>query len=147
MEQHLERQDLRLIGVCIAVAVAGLLVGTHFFYQAFPEATIDFAVTREESAQQAGVFLQDLGADLSGYRHSAIFSFDDDAKTFLERELGFEGATATIDRPVRLWRWSNRWARELQKEEYRGEHTTRGMRPTATASRSRAIEWAGTPSS
>ena len=126
MEQHLTHRDFRLIAVCFVVAVASLATASHFFYDAFPEATIDFRITREEAGERAGTFLDSRGLDVEGYRHSAIFRYDGMAKTFLERELGLEGATALIGNPVRLWRWSNRWVRELEKEEFRVEYTAGG---------------------
>ena len=126
MEQHLGRDDRRLIGVCIAITIASLAVGGHFFYQAFPEATIDFRITRDEARVRAESFLHQRGLEVGEYRHSAIFSFDNSAKTFLERELGMEGTAAVIGNPVRLWRWSNRWVRELEKEEFRVQYTTEG---------------------
>ncbi len=126
MERHLERGDFRLLLGCAALTVLGLVVGARFFYDAFPEATIDFALTRGEAREEAASFLEGRGLDLDGYRHAVLFRYDDGAKTFLERELGLEGASAAIDDPVRLWRWSNRWFRERQKEEFRVEHTTTG---------------------
>jgi len=126
MEQRLEGRDIRLILVCAALTLASLLVGTHYFYDAFPEATIDFRITRDEARVHAAFFLEHRGFELAEYRHAAVFEFDDQAKTFLERERGIEGASDIIGKPVRLWRWSNRWFRELHKEEYRVEHTTTG---------------------
>jgi len=126
MEHNLERKDIRLIALCAIVAVASLLVGSHYFYQAFPEATIDFQITRDDARELGSTFLEQRGLDVEGYRHSAIFNFDGSAKTFLERQLGLEGASALMDDPVRLWRWSSRWVKEQQKEEMRVDHTTGG---------------------
>ena len=126
MEKTLNARDYRLFAVCFVVAAVSLVTASHFFYDAFPEATIDFRITREEAGERARTFLDGRGLDLEGYRHSAIFRFDGTAKTFLERELGLEGATALIGNPVRLWRWSNRWVRELEKEEFRVQYTTAG---------------------
>lgn len=126
MEQRLEGHDIRLILICAALTVVSLLVGTHFFYDAFPEATIDFQITRDEARVRGTSFLQHRGLDPSSYRHAAVFQFDDQAKTFLERERGIEGASDIIGNPVRLWRWSHRWFRERQKEEFRVEYTTSG---------------------
>ena len=126
MEQRLQRRDIHLILVCATLTLASLLVGTHFFYDAFPEATIDFRITRHESRVGAASFLEHRGFDLDEFRHAGVFEFDNQAKTFLERERGLEGASDIIDNPVRLWRWSNRWFRELQKEEYHVQHTTTG---------------------
>jgi len=126
MEQRLTRRDFYFILACLTITALCLAVGIHYFYRAFPEASIDFKITREQAQRQAETFLQERGLNLDGYRHSAIFSFDSQAKTFLERELGLEGATAVIGNPVRLWRWNNRWVREQQKEEYRAQVTTTG---------------------
>jgi membrane protease YdiL (CAAX protease family) len=126
MEGKLERKDLVFIGVCLVVTAISLVIGIHYFYQAFPEASIDFHVTREEAREQATAFLVERDLDLATYRHSAIFRFDNQTKTFLERELGLQGATQKIGNPVRLWRWSNRWVKELEKEEFRVDITTGG---------------------
>ena len=126
MERNFVKRDVLLIFACGLIAALSLAVGGHYFYRAFPEASIDFKITRDQARDQARSFLQERGLDLEGYRHSAIFSYDSVAKTFLERELGLEGASALIGDPVRLWTWSNRWVRELQKEEFRVRITTAG---------------------
>ncbi len=126
METRLTRKDLAFIGGCVLIAAVSLAVGVHYFYQAFPEASIDFRVTRDEAKEQAVDFIAARGFDLADYRHSAIFRYDNDTKTFLERELGLEGATQVIGDPVQLWRWSNRWVRELEKEEFQATVTTAG---------------------
>ena len=126
MEIKLTRKDLAFIGGCVLVAAVSLAVGVHYFYRAFPEASIDFRVTRDEAKVQAADFLASRGFDLAAYRHSAIFRYDNQTKTFLERELGLEGATQVIGDPVQLWRWSNRWVRELEKEEFQATVTTSG---------------------
>ena len=126
MERHLHKRDFLLVLACALVAALSLAVGSHYFYRAFPEASIDFRITREQARDQALGFLRERGLDLEGFRHSAIFSYDSAAKTFLERELGLEGASGLIGDPVRLWTWSNRWVRELQKEEFRVRITTTG---------------------
>ena len=126
METKLTRKDFAFIGGCLLVAAVSLAVGVHYFYRAFPEASIDFRVTRDEAKAQAADFLAARGFDLAAYRHSAIFRYDNQTKTFLERELGLEGATQVIGDPVQLWRWSNRWVRELEKEEFQATVTTSG---------------------
>src|SRR5207249_926817 len=64
--------------------------------------------------------------ETSGYRHASIFDFDDDAKVFLEREVGVEKSTKLLNSTIRLWRWEHRWFRPLQKEEIKVEITTKG---------------------
>src|SRR6185503_7886429 len=103
-----------------------LFVGVRYYFEAFPEASIDFRVTRQTSLPVAEAFLARLHADSRGYRHAAVFDFDDEQKTFLERELGVEGSNRLLSSTVRLWRWKHRWFRPLQKEELQVEVTTKG---------------------
>jgi hypothetical protein len=107
-------------------AVVSLVVGVRYFFKAFPEAQIEFKTTKQTSLPIAKTFLARLDLPTRGYRHASVFGFDDDAKTFLERELGAEESGRLLDGPVRMWRWQHRWFRPLQKEELQVEVTTRG---------------------
>lgn len=118
MLDRLTSKDFRLMAVCTVVAILSLFIILQFFYKAFPEASIDFKVTQKQSQQIAHEWLQKLALNPAAYRHAAIFSYDDAAKTFLEKELGAEQANQMMGSQVRLWRYSHRWYRSLQKEEY-----------------------------
>lgn len=118
MLNRLTSKDFRLLAVCLIVAVLSLFIILKYFYKAFPEASIDFRVTQKQSQQIAQVWLQKLSLNPDAYRHAAIFSYDDEAKTFLEKELGAEQANQLMGGQVRLWHYSHRWYRSLQKEEF-----------------------------
>src|SRR5262245_25168749 len=124
--EKLERRDLRLMAICAVVAAVSLFVGVRYFFKAFPEAQIEFKTTKETSLPIAQSLLIQLDLPTTGYRHASIFGFDDDAKTFLERELGAEESGRLLDGPIRMWRWQHRWFRPLQKEELQVDVTTRG---------------------
>ena len=124
--EKLDRKDLRLIVVCAVVAVVSLFVGVRYFFKAFPEAQIEFKTTKKSSLPIARTFLAGLDLPTTGYRHASIFGFDDDAKTFLERELGAEESGKLLDGPIRMWRWRHRWFRPSQKEELQVDVTTKG---------------------
>jgi membrane protease YdiL (CAAX protease family) len=126
VSEKLRSADYRLIAACILVCAASLLVGIRYFYRAFPEASIDFRFNKDSSRQLAGQFLADQDLATAGYRHAASFQYDDEAKVFLERELGLEQANALIGDRVKLWRWGHRWYKPLQREELRVEITTTG---------------------
>lgn len=115
---HLTRFDKRLIAIAIAVALASLWVATHYFHRAFPEAAIDFRVSATASRGVALDFLHQRGLAPTGDMHAVQFDYDDDAKTFLERELGLDRAQALLAGRIRLWRWDNRWFKPLTKEEF-----------------------------
>jgi membrane protease YdiL (CAAX protease family) len=149
MKERLGRSDYRFLAVCLVLFSATVWYSVRNFHRAFPEASIDFRVSRAEGETIAANFLH---ADTAGYRRASSFTFDDDAKTFLEREAGLEVANRIMGSNVRLWRWSYRWFRPLQKEEYRVDVTPKGEvvgvqhvlpedapRPTPSASEARAI--------
>jgi membrane protease YdiL (CAAX protease family) len=117
MENKLVRKDYILILICIAIAIASTFIISKNFTKAFPEASIEFNVTKGQSKEIAADFLNKIGFDQTGYRHSAIFSYHNQAKVFLEKELGAEEANEIMGSKIRLWRWSNRWYKPLEKEE------------------------------
>src|SRR5258705_11649300 len=124
--EKLQPGDRRLIAACIVIAAASLFVGARYYFLAFPEASIEFRVTRESSTPVAESFLKALKLEPKTYRHPSVFGFDDQQKTFLERELGVAESNRLLDTTVRLWRWRHRWFRPLEKEEMAVEVTTKG---------------------
>jgi membrane protease YdiL (CAAX protease family) len=127
MPVKLTSTQYKIIGIVIAVAAASLAIGVKYFWRAFPEAAIEFRVNRADSEPIASKFAAERGAQLAGYRHAAIFSYDDDAKVYLERTQGLERMNTLTKGPVHLWRWSHRWFKPLQKEEYRVDVTPAGQ--------------------
>ena len=117
--ERLERGDLRLVAVCLATIVVGTAIGAALFSRAFPEASIDFRVTREEARGVAAKALAARGFDVEGRRALGIFDHDDLAKVFLERELGLAKASPLFGSEVPVWRWSFRFVRPLEKGELR----------------------------
>jgi len=149
MKERLGRSDYRFLAVCLVLFSATVWYSVRNFHRAFPEASIDFRVSRSDAETIAANFLH---ADTAAYRRASSFAFDDEAKTFLEREAGLEAANRIMGSRIRLWRWSYRWFRPLQKEEYRVDVTPKGEvvgvqhvlaedapRPTPSAAEARAI--------
>src|SRR5262245_49072168 len=126
MKERLTGNDYRFLAICLALLGATTWYSTRNFYRAFPEASIDFKVGRDEGRARALAFLNGRIYRVDGYRQAATFAYDETAKTFLEREAGLEQANRIMGTRVRLWRWSYRWFRPLQKEEFRVEITPRG---------------------
>ncbi len=126
MTEKLRSSDYRLILICLVLCAASLFVGIRYFYRAFPEASIDFKVDKGASELLAQKFLAAQSISIQDYHHASSFRYDDEAKVFMERELGLERANALMGKEIRLWRWGHRWFRPLQKEEVRVEVTTRG---------------------
>ena len=126
MKDRFGRSDYRFLAICVALFSVATWYSARNFYRAFPEASIDFRVSRGDGESLASEFLAARGHDVRDYRSASAFQFDDHAKTFLEREAGLERANELMGSRVRLWRWSYRWFRPRQKEEFRVEVTPRG---------------------
>ena len=115
-----DRRDRVFIALCLLTIVAGAAVFRAGFSRAFPEASIDFKVTREEAVRRGAEALRARGFSLDGAcAPSSIFDGDDEAKVYLERTLGLEKANPIFATTVPVWRWSVRWVRPLEKLEYR----------------------------
>jgi membrane protease YdiL (CAAX protease family) len=127
MSNTLTSADRRVITIAIVVAGISLAVGVKYFSHAFPEAAIEFRVNRDDSTPLATKFLADRGWSASGYRHAAVFDFDDEAKVYLERTQGLTRMNTLTRGPIRLWRWSHRWFKPQQKEEFRVDVTPAGQ--------------------
>ena len=126
MKERFQASDFRFLAICAVLLAGATWFSVRNFYRAFPEASIDFRVSRAEGETLAARFLGGQGYKLGGYREASSFNFDNGAKTFLERELGLEKANQIMGARMRLWRWSYRWFRPLQKEEFRADLTPAG---------------------
>lgn len=113
------RGEKRFAAACVAIVLAGSAVGASLFSRAFPEASIDFRVTREEARRVAEKELAARGFDVEGRKALGVFDHDDLAKVFLERELGLERAAPLFESAAPVWRWSFRFVRPLEKGELR----------------------------
>src|SRR6202022_903509 len=89
-----------------------------YFFQAFPEASVQFKVSRTAALDQARQFAMAQGAQLDGYQSSIVFDGDEEAKTYLEREVGLKQANQMMTSDVHIWYWQTRFFRPLQKEEF-----------------------------
>src|SRR5438093_3058704 len=128
MPVKLTPRDFRVIGIVIVIAAVSLAISVKYFWRAFPEASIEFKVSREDSRRLAERFLADRGFKLDAYRHASIFDYNEPAKLYLEKTLGLErlNQLAGAGGKIRIWRWSHRWFKPLEKEELRVQVTPAG---------------------
>jgi membrane protease YdiL (CAAX protease family) len=115
---RLTRKDGLGILALLAIGAVSLAIAFQLFPTVFPEATIKFDVDRKQSRVKAEALLRDMQFDISGYRYASSFVYDDSAKVFLERELGLARMNDAVAKTAKIWRWSHRWYKPLQKEEY-----------------------------
>ncbi len=127
MVVKLGARERKIIVIAIVVSAVSLLIGIRYFSRAFPEASLTLRVNRADSLPIAEKYLSSHGFKTSGYRHVAIFTYDDDAKTYLERTQGLATMNKLTSGPIHLWRWSHRWFKPQQKEEFRVDVSTQGQ--------------------
>ena len=66
--EKLTRGDKRTLLIWILCAAIGLTVAWHYFPRAFPEASVNFRVSRAQALDRARQFVASQGGDLSGMR-------------------------------------------------------------------------------
>ncbi|MGH9451538.1 MAG: CPBP family intramembrane glutamic endopeptidase [Terriglobia bacterium] len=126
MPVKLKARQFVIIAVAAAVAAVSLVIGLKYFSHAFPEATLHLRVNRAGSERIAEAFLASRGFRIAGYQHAAAFQYDDMTKLYLERTQGLARMDQLTRGPVHLWRWTHRWFRPQQKEEFSVDVTPEG---------------------
>src|SRR5258706_3508769 len=124
--EKMERRDWLWPIVFLMLGVGGAFTAYKLFLQAFPEASINLRLTRDEISARSLNFLRGRGLNTDGYRRLTVFDFDNQAKTYLERELGLQEANKVMASTVHIWRWQTRLFRPPQKEEMSVWLTTTG---------------------
>jgi membrane protease YdiL (CAAX protease family) len=117
-EDRLAGTDKRALLLWVFLGILGLLFAHKYFFRAFPEASVDFKVSRAEAQKRAKEFVEGLGENLGGYRSTIVFDVDENAKTYLERELGLQQANHLMSSELNIWYWEVRFFRPQQEEEY-----------------------------
>ena len=115
----LSRRDVRALVLWLLAALLGTFVAYRYFFRAFPEASVDFKVTRGAAIERARAFVIAQGLSLQGYQSAVVFGVDDNSKTYLERELGLDQANRLMSSEITVWYWQVRFFRPRQEEEIR----------------------------
>ena len=118
-DARLTGSEKRALILWVICGVLGLVFAQRYFFRAFPEAAVDFKVSRTEAQQRARNFVQGLGENLEGYQSTITFQVDDNAKTYLERELGLQEANRLMSSELNIWFWDVRFFKPQQEEEFR----------------------------
>ena len=111
--------EKRALLIWVFLGIAGVVFAQRYFFRAFPEAAVNFRVSREEALARAKNFVSGLGENTSGYQSAIVFDVDDNAKTYLEREVGLQQANRLMSSELNIWYWDVRFFRPQQEEEFR----------------------------
>lgn len=126
MIEKLNRQDSRLIALCVAISLVSIVVFQRLKDKAYPEASIPLDITSDEARDNAEFFLKNRQWDVASYRYAGRFLYDRDALRYLEKEIGAAETEGVFTR-TNGWRWANRWFVPLQRKEYRVDYSTAGQ--------------------
>src|SRR6266478_553570 len=111
--------DKRALLLWVLAGIIGIVFAQKYFFRAFPEASVNFQVSREEALARAQKFVTGLGENVSGYRSTVAFDVDEEAKTYLERELDLQRANQIMSSDLHVWFWNVRFFKPQQEEEFR----------------------------
>jgi membrane protease YdiL (CAAX protease family) len=111
--------EKRALLLWVALGILGAFFAHKYFFQAFPEASVNFQVSREQALKIAQKFLADIGEDARSYQSAIIFNVDDKGKTYLERKLGLKQANQLMSSELNIWYWDVRFFKPQQEEEFR----------------------------
>ena len=114
---QLDSRDWRFLFLCLLLAAVAITITARYFHAAFPEISIDFRFDRNTSRGVAETLLRSQRVDVRAMKHAVRFDTDDQARIFLERELGLDRAKRVLRDDVRVWAWHHRWYRPLVEEE------------------------------
>ena len=117
-ESRLTGAEKRTLVLWILLGIVGVVFAQRYFFRAFPEASVDFKVSRNEALARAREFVGSLGQDVSGYQSAIVFEVDDNAKTYLEREVGLQQANQLMSSELNIWYWYVRFFKPQQEEEF-----------------------------
>src|SRR5579863_3403214 len=115
---RLTGSEKRALVLWVLLGIVGVVFAQKYFFRAFPEASVDFKVSRNEAVERAQKFIGSVGEDVSGYQSAIAFEVDDNAKTYLEREVGLQQANRLMSSELNIWYWNVRFFRPKQEEEF-----------------------------
>ena len=116
---RLTGSDKRALLLWVAAGILGALFAYKYFFRAFPEASVNFQISREEALERARKFVTGLGENIGGYQSTIVFDVDDNAKVYLERQLGLQQANQLMSSKLNIWFWDVRFFKPQQEEEFR----------------------------
>lgn len=148
---QLTGSEKRALMLWVLAGIVGLVFAQRYFFRAFPEASVDFKVTRPQALERAKAFVGSVGENVEGYRTSVEFKLRTEEKVYVERELGLEKANQLSGSQINLWYWNVRFYKIKQEEEFAVEvspsgqivgyeHVLPAVKPGATIDRASAQE-------
>lgn len=111
-------KQIRSSIIWLILAVAALATFVLLFDHAFPVASIELKINKQEAIEIASDFINQLRFSLEGFDKTIIFHSDYDASVYLQKTQGINKANQLIRQGIPVWFWKVRWFKELEKEGF-----------------------------
>ena len=99
---RLTSANKRALVLWVVAGIVGALFAYKYYFRAFPEASVNFKVSRGEALAHAKQFVAGMGDDPASYQSAIVFNVDDEAKTYLEREMGLAEANRLMSSELNI---------------------------------------------
>lgn len=100
------------------LGITGLAIFIIFFSHAFPVASIDLKINREEAIKRSADFIDRQGFDSQSFDKTVIFDSNAYASAYLQKTQGVKKSNELIRKGIPVWFWRVRWFKELEKEGF-----------------------------
>jgi len=98
--------------------IIGLIIYLRFDSRVFPSASLDLKLPRKEIAEIARNWAGEMNYRQDHVISSTDFAPNNDAKTFLEYELGAAKANDLMKDKLPIWSWHSRFCKQYEFEEF-----------------------------
>jgi len=97
----------------------GRVVAYKYYFRAFPEASVNFKVTRGQALSGQKNFWPVTARMPEVTSRRSFSQWTTTPKTYLERELGLAQANQLMSSELNIWYWDVRFFKPQQEEEFR----------------------------
>ncbi|MFH1062259.1 MAG: type II CAAX endopeptidase family protein [Candidatus Omnitrophota bacterium] len=104
--------------IWLFLGIVGLTLFIIYFNSAFPIASIDIRLSKDEILGKAKSFVKAQGFNLDGFEQTILFDSDSNASIYLQKTQGIKKSNELIKQGLPIWFWSIRWFKELDKEGF-----------------------------
>ena len=115
MREKFNPKDIKFVIAYLLIGAASIYFSLSYFRQAFPQASINLKISKEEGRKQAEQFLANRGWDIADHIHGSRFEYHYWDKTILERHFDAETAGRIYNENSGYY-WKYRWFIPGQKE-------------------------------
>ncbi|MFC1632311.1 lysostaphin resistance A-like protein [Candidatus Omnitrophota bacterium] len=109
---------MRNLIIWLICGLGALTIFILFFSHAFPVASVDIKIEKDQAVKLAADFIQAQGFDLHGFDRTIVFDSDYHASVYLQKTQKIKKSNQLIRSGIPVWFWRIRWFKELEKEGF-----------------------------